>query len=109
MFVAHSLPTSFTATPDAALLAKWGAIRGVRESVNKAIEDLRSAGGVGSSLQANVTVTAPPETHALLASLGDDLKFVFITSAVTLLAGADGTPLAVAVAALVSWVVQLGA
>jgi isoleucyl-tRNA synthetase len=75
------------ATPDAALLAKWAAIRQVREAVNKAIEDLRSAGGVGASLQANVTVTAPPETHALLASLGDDLKFVFITSAVTLQAG----------------------
>ena len=87
------------ATPDAALLAKWAAVRTVREAVNKAIEDLRSAGGVGASLQANVTVTAPPESHALLASLGDDLKFVFITSAVTLLAGADGSALAVAVAA----------
>ena len=35
------------ATPDAALLAKWAAIRQVREAVNKAIEDVRSAGGVG--------------------------------------------------------------
>jgi isoleucyl-tRNA synthetase len=75
------------ATPDAALLAKWVAVRAVRETVNKAIEDLRSAGGVGASLQAEVTLTVPPETHALLASLGDDLKFVFITSAVSLLAG----------------------
>ncbi len=75
------------ATPDTALLAKWAAVRAVRETVNKAIEDLRSAGGVGASLQAEVTLSVPPETHALLASLGDDLKFVFITSAVTLLAG----------------------
>ncbi len=75
------------ATPDEALLAKWAAIRAVRDTVNKSIEDVRTAGGVGSSLQATVTVVAPPETHALLASLGDDLKFVFITSAVTLLAG----------------------
>ena len=75
------------ATPDAALLAKWAAVRSVREAVNKAIEDLRSTGGVGASLQAEVTVTAPPETHALLASLGEDLKFVFITSAATLVAG----------------------
>ena len=43
-----------------------------------------AAGGVGSSLQAEVTVAAPPETHALLASLGDDLKFVLITSKATL-------------------------
>ncbi|NWG76129.1 MAG: class I tRNA ligase family protein, partial [Rubrivivax sp.] len=75
------------ATGDAALLAKWQAIRDVRDAVNKAIEDVRAAGGVGSSLQAEVTVAAPPETHALLASLGDDLKFVLITSKATLVAG----------------------
>ena len=75
------------ATTNAALLAKWQALREVRDAVNKAIEDVRTAGGVGSSLQAEVTVTAPPETHALLASLGEDLKFVFITSKATLLAG----------------------
>ncbi|MEK8053556.1 isoleucine--tRNA ligase [Ideonella sp. DXS22W] len=68
------------ATPDAALLAKWAAVREVRDAVNKAIEAVRTEGGVGSSLQANVTVAAPPETHGLLASLGEDLKFVFITS-----------------------------
>ncbi len=75
------------ATTDAALLAKWQALREVRDAVNKAIEDVRTAGGVGSSLQAEVTVTAPPETHALLASLGEDLKFVFITSKATLTPG----------------------
>ena len=72
------------ATPDQALLAKWAAIREVRETANKAIEDVRSAGGLGSSLQAEVLLGAPPETHALLASLGDALKFVLITSEATL-------------------------
>ena len=33
------------------------------------------------------TLTAGPEDHALLDSLGDDLRFVFITSAVDLRAG----------------------
>jgi isoleucyl-tRNA synthetase len=75
------------ATTDAALLTKWQAICEVRDAVNKAIEAVRTEGGVGSSLQAEVTVTAPPETHALLASLGEDLKFVFITSKATLKAG----------------------
>jgi isoleucyl-tRNA synthetase len=75
------------AVPDAALLAKWAAIREVRDTVNKAIEAVRTEGGLGSSLQANVTVVAPPETHALLASLGDDLKFVFISSQAMLVAG----------------------
>ncbi|KPF49936.1 isoleucine--tRNA ligase [beta proteobacterium AAP121] len=73
--------------PDAALLAKWGRIRELRDGVNKEIEALRSAGGVGSSLQAEVQITAPADDHALLASLGEDLKFVFITSAVHLVAG----------------------
>ena len=72
------------ATPDPALLAKWAAIRELREATNKAIEDVRSAGGLGSSLQAKVLLGAPPETHALLASLGDALKFVLITSEATL-------------------------
>jgi isoleucyl-tRNA synthetase len=72
---------------DAALLARWGRIRELRDGVNKEIEALRSAGGVGSSLQAEVQITAAAADHALLASLGEDLKFVFITSAVRLLAG----------------------
>ena len=71
--------------PDAALLAKWTRIRAVRDMVNKEIEALRSAGGLGSSLQAEVAIHAGAEDHAVLASLGVDLKFVFITSAVTLL------------------------
>jgi isoleucyl-tRNA synthetase len=75
------------ATTNAALLSKWQALREVRDAVNKAIEDVRTVGDVGSSLQAEVVVTAPPETHALLASLGEDLKFVFITSKATLTPG----------------------
>lgn len=74
-------------TPDEALLAKWSRIREIRDGVNKEIETVRAAGQVGSSLQANVKLVAPAEDHALLASLGDDLKFVFITSAVELAAG----------------------
>ena len=74
-------------TPDAALLAKWSRIREIRDIANKDIEAVRAEGKVGASLQANITVTAPAEDHALLASLGEDLKFVFITSQVTLQAG----------------------
>lgn len=77
-----------TLAGDSALLQKWARIREVREAVNKAIEDVRGAGAVGSSLQATVRVTAPADVHPLLASLGDDLKFVFITSAATLAEGA---------------------
>jgi isoleucyl-tRNA synthetase len=74
---------------DETLLARWARIREVREAVNKAIEDVRTAGRLGSSLQANVVVTAPLETHALLAALGEDLKFVLITSTAKLLVGTE--------------------
>ena len=86
-------PTIFAETywrlpaTDDALLAKWSRIREIRDAVNKAIEDVRTAGGVGSSLQATVNVVVDEADRALLASLGDDLKFVFITSAASLAAG----------------------
>ncbi|HEX9718182.1 MAG TPA: isoleucine--tRNA ligase, partial [Ramlibacter sp.] len=77
--------------PDTELLDKWTRIRAARELVNKEIESLREAGKVGSSLQANVQLTVPMATHgelwSALASLGDDLKFVFITSVMRVVAG----------------------
>jgi isoleucyl-tRNA synthetase len=67
-------------TPDAALLAKWARIREIRDLANKEIEALRTAGQVGSSLQANLRIGAAADDFALLASLGEDLRFVTITS-----------------------------
>ncbi len=81
---------------DEALLAKWNRIREIRDIANKDIETVRAEGKVGASLQAELTVQAPAADHALLASLGDDLKFVFITSKVTLQA-ADTLAVQVAV------------
>jgi isoleucyl-tRNA synthetase len=79
----------FTELPagDEGLLAKWTRLREIRNLVNKDIEVVRTTGAVGSSLQAEVTLTAEPEDLALLQSLKDDLKFVFITSAATAVAG----------------------
>ncbi len=77
------------AAPDEALLAKWGRVRELRDGVNKDIEALRAEGQVGSSLQANVALEVGPDDHALLASLGQDLKFAFITSAIELIAAKD--------------------
>ena len=74
------------AAPDEALLAKWGRVRELRDAVNKDIEALRADGQVGSSLQANVALEVAPSDHTLLASLGQDLKFAFITSAIELIA-----------------------
>jgi len=73
--------------PDEALLAKWQRIKAIRDVVNKDIEALRAEGKVGASLQANVVLDVAPDDAALLATLGDDLKFVFITSAIELVTG----------------------
>jgi len=67
--------------PDAALLAKWSRVREIRELANKAIEDVRGQGLVGASLQAEVVIGAAEQDLTLLQSLGEDLKFVLITSA----------------------------
>ena len=76
-------------TPDEALLSKWARVREIRDVVNKSIETLRTQGSVGSSLQANVALTVSEQDALLLASLGDDLKFVFITSQASVANGAE--------------------
>jgi isoleucyl-tRNA synthetase len=72
---------------DMALLDKWAHVQQVRELANKEIETKRSAGELGASLQAELTIHCDGELHDTLASLGEDLKFVFITSQVVLAKG----------------------
>jgi isoleucyl-tRNA synthetase len=56
----------------------------VRADVSRVLEDVRSTGGIGSSLQAEVSLRVGVDTYDLLSSLGEDLKFVLICSKVTL-------------------------
>ncbi|WP_132979316.1 isoleucine--tRNA ligase [Pigmentiphaga sp. D-2] len=75
----HAVP----AQPDAgALLEKWGRLRHLRGEVTKKLEEVRAAGGIGSSLQAEIDIHAPASDYALLSSLGEDLRFVLIVSRV---------------------------
>ena len=64
-----------------ALLNKWAKIREMRSEITKAIENEREAGRVGSSLQAEITIEAPASEASILESLGNDLRFITITSA----------------------------
>jgi len=73
--------------PDAASSSKWERLLDIRAAANKEIEALREQGKVGSSLQATLHITAPADDVALMQSLKDDLKFVFITSSVTVQPG----------------------
>ncbi|GAA0493236.1 isoleucine--tRNA ligase [Pigmentiphaga daeguensis] len=75
----HAVP----AQPDAGtLLEKWGRLRHLRGEVTKKLEEVRAAGGIGSSLQAEIDIHAPASDYALLSSLGEDLRFVLIVSRV---------------------------
>ncbi len=58
----------------------WQAILNVKEAVNKAYEIARTDKVINANLSANVTVYAPDTTMASLNRLGDELKFVFISS-----------------------------
>jgi len=74
----HALPQVEGAP---ALLARWDRLRELRDPVRKSIEALRAEGKVGSSLQAEVDVHAEGADYELLAGLGEELKFVLLTSA----------------------------
>jgi len=76
------------------LLAKWARLCEIRDLANKEIEAVRTQGAVGSSLQALLSITAPADDAALLRSLGEDLRFVTITSGAEV---RDGEALAIAV------------
>jgi isoleucyl-tRNA synthetase len=65
---------------EAELVARWKRLREIRAAVAKRLEETRAAGAIGSSLQAEVTIEAGGADLALLRSLGDDLRFVLITS-----------------------------
>ena len=60
---------------------RWQRIIAVRDEVSKGIETLRQAGVVGSSLASSVTVYASGPPAADLAWVGDELRFLLITSA----------------------------
>jgi isoleucyl-tRNA synthetase len=67
--------------------AYWGLLIQVRNEVNKAIEKLRIAGELGSSLEAEVELYVKEDSQLLsrLAALKKELRFVLITSAAKLL------------------------
>ena len=61
----------------------WKTIRDYRELINKRIEEKRATGEVGSSLQAELDIFAEGAAYDAMLALGEDLRFVFITSRAT--------------------------
>jgi len=73
----YSLPEPAGA---ARLLRNWEVVQDVRAAVSGLLERLRAEGAIGSGLEAEVDLYCDGETHALLRGLGEELRFVLITS-----------------------------
>ena len=81
----HSFPTDAQSSAETdLLLQRWNRLRQLRSRVQKKLEDARAQGAIGSSLAAIVDIRASEDDFALLSSLGDDLRFIMITSEVHL-------------------------
>lgn len=62
--------------------AQWQQLMVVKTAVNKAIEKARADKLVGSNLSAHVSLWATPTLKAILDKLGDELRFLLISSQV---------------------------
>lgn len=82
-----------------ALLGKYARLLEIRAEVMKELELLRADGRIGSSLQAEVALQAQGEDFALLSSLGDDLRFIFITSQASVQEGGEAGQVQITVTA----------
>ncbi len=65
---------------DNKLAQDWKVICTWRAKVNKRLEESRAAGHIGSALAAEIDIYAMDAEYEVLARLGDDLRFVMITS-----------------------------
>jgi isoleucyl-tRNA synthetase len=58
----------------------WEAIIALKADVGRELETLRTAGAIGAPLEAQVDIYVDAAQRARLGSLGDELRFVLITS-----------------------------
>lgn len=65
---------------DGVEMAIWQSLIAMRDEVNKALEGERQAGRIGSALAAEVTLYAQEKVYPKLSRLGEELRFLLITS-----------------------------
>lgn len=70
-------------------LAFWEQVQAVKQAVNKAIEEARNRKELRANLAADATLYVDERLAGLLGRLGDELRFVTITSTATLAPLAD--------------------
>lgn len=61
----------------------WTNIFNVRQAALKVLEGKREAGVIGANLNADITLFVPAEIEQSLTKLGEELRFIFITSEAT--------------------------
>jgi isoleucyl-tRNA synthetase len=71
---------SFPAGAERASVIDWPAFIALKADVARQLERLRMAGRIGAPLEAEVTIYAPPEQAQRFGALGDELRFLLITS-----------------------------
>jgi isoleucyl-tRNA synthetase len=71
---------------------EWVGLRAVRDEVLKALEEARNNKLIGTGLEAQVAITASDSLYSLLQRHAEELRYLFIVSAVVLVQGAgNGT------------------
>jgi isoleucyl-tRNA synthetase len=72
--------------------ADWTALLAVREQAMKALEEARNSKQIGKSVEAQLLITAADPAYSMLARRRDQLRYLFIVSAVSLAQGSgNGT------------------
>ena len=80
VFVSEWYPLQRLGTDEVISKQDWAAILQAKEAINKVIEEQRNQGLIKGSLGADIELFADQDLHASLAKLGDELRFVTITS-----------------------------
>jgi isoleucyl-tRNA synthetase len=62
------------------IFTRWQKLREIRATVQRFLETLRMEGKIGSSLQAEVEVGVDGITYDALKDIGDELRFILVTS-----------------------------
>jgi len=85
----------------------WDAVIALKTDVSRELEGLRAAGKLGAPLEAGVDVYLDEVQHRRMAAIGDELRFVLITSSARMLPAserpADAVP-ATSVAKTGAWI-----
>lgn len=68
---------------DAVNMEDWDQLHLIRDEVNKALEETRQKGEIGSALAAEITLYADANVLPKLTRLGEELRFLLITSGAT--------------------------